>query len=441
MKILTYLFILCLPSAIIFAQSRTADSDTATSKALWNLHFQQTVIIQGHPDIHAAYTGANSLSPEGESKTSLTSTLFAGCRLWPGAELYVDPEVSGGSGLSGAVGAAGFPNGDAYRVGSPSPTLYPARLFLRQTIGLGGGRLTLDDGPNQIQTTVDSSHIVITAGKFGIADMFDNNTFCHDARVQFMNWSLMDYGAWDYPADTRGYTWGVTAEYHRPGWAVRVAGVLEPTEANGPEMDLHVADAHGIALEAERSLAMFGHDGVIRVLLFSNATHAASYREAIDEAHDSLQLATLRRYGHSKSGFGVNIEQGISDDAGVFLRASWNDGRNETWAFTEIDRSLSAGMVANGTLWRRPGDRLGVALVVNGLSDDHAEYLRRGGYGFIIGDGALNYGAEAIAEAYYLFQITDAISLTGDYQFINDPAYNKDRGPIHVFALRAHIEF
>jgi high affinity Mn2+ porin len=425
-----------LSSYLCFGQSENADT-----LQNYNLHFQQTVIAQGHPAFYAKYSGVNSLNPYSESATSLTTTLFLGARLWSGASIYLNPEVSGGAGVSGAIGLAGFSNGETYRIGNPKPTLYPARLFIRQIFNLSGELKEVNDQPNALKDYTQEENITVTLGKFGISDIFDNNSYSHDPRTQFMNWALMSAGAWDYPADTRGYTWGAVCEYNHFDWALRIAAVMVPKTANGLEFDPNINKAYGLAMEGERSYLINNHKGTTRFLLFFNKADMGSYSETINNPVYQMDITQTRNYSHTKYGFSINSEQEINDYSGVFFRLSWNDGHNETWAFTEIDRSISAGYVINGNPWKRDNDQAGLALVANGLSSDHRNYLADGGHGFMIGDGALNYSPETITELYYLTKVIDNIFVTGDYQFVLNPAYNADRGPVHLFAIRLHVEF
>jgi high affinity Mn2+ porin len=287
-----------------------------------------------------------------------------------------------------------------------------------------------------------TSRLTLVAGKFSAADFFDESSYSHDPRTQFLNWSLMSAGAWDYPADTRGYTWGAAAEYTYNEWSFDAIFVLVPTTANGLELDTRIAEAHGMAFEVEYHYAIAGRKGVARALAFRNLANAGNYRRTLQQMPVNPDITQTRRYGTVKYGFVLGVEQELTDDIGVFARVSWNDGTSETWAFTEIDQSLCAGVQFAGHLWKRDSDVLGIASVVNGISDDHRDYLAAGGYGFIIGDGALSYAPEWISEVYYRFQVNDWLQLSLDYQLVVNPAYNQARGPIvHIGALRAHVEF
>jgi high affinity Mn2+ porin len=406
----------------------------------WSFHAQATSIWQYHPDFSAGYTGKNSLLTSEPGQVSFTSTVYAGRKLWKQAAIYFNPEVAGGSGLSLATGVAGFPNGETFRIGSKQLKLYVARLYLEQKFSIGSGTSWEPDDLNQVQQHTPATYLSIRAGKFSIADFFDDNSYSHDPREQFMNWSLMSYGAWDYPANTRGYTIGAVVEYHTPSWAVRAAMTQMPSYANGPTLENQISKAYGLTVEGEKNIRINNRSGVVRLLLFHNLAPMGNYEEAIKNTL-TPDIVAVRSDPRSKNGIGVSLEQEISSQAGIFLRGSWNDGNNETWAFTEIDRSLSGGIVWNGSAWARKNDELGAAVVVNGISDPHRNYLKAGGYGFIIGDGNLNYGHEAIFEAYYKFSIPVVfLSLSPDYQFVLNPAYNKDRGPVHIIGVRAHVQ-
>lgn len=407
-----------------------------------NFHFQQTVITQYKPGFSAKYSGDNSLLTTKETESSITSTFFGGARLWKGAEVYFNPEISGGAGISKTLGAAGFPNGETFRVGSASPAIYIARLFFKQTFEWGKEKDTLSAGANQLGGLRSKRYFSLTAGKFGMADFFDGNEFSHDARTQFMNWALMGNAAWDYPANTRGYTIGAIAELGQPGWALRFAFTMATTEANGAVWDAKIGKASTQTVEFEKNYTLNGQKGTVRALAFINQGKLGSYQQAINLSPTAPDVETTQSYGRHKYGFGISAGQYLTPDLGVFAKASYNDGHTQTWYFTEIDRSVSFGAQLNGTRWKRKDDELALAFVGNGLSAPHRNYLDAGGYGFLIGDGRLNYAPEMIAELYYkLNAYQNKFFLSPDYQFIVNPAYNKDRGPVHVFSIRAHIEF
>ena len=412
----------------------------------WTIHFQQTVIKQWHSEFSSRYTDSLlSLQSREKAKLSLTTTLFIGRRLWRGGSVVFNPEIAGGSGLSKASGVAGALNGETFRVGSAEPALYLARLFLRQRWALGTETANEEDGLNQLAGPAPTHYLSVTAGKISIADYFDQNSYSHDPRKQFINWSLMSAGGWDYPANTRGYTVGAVVEYVTPDFALRVASTLVPTTANGPVLDYRYGKAHSETIELTKAYKMAGHTGTVRLLGYRTVAPMGSYDLARQTAPrgQTPDITQVRTDGRTKMGFVVNAEQEISQDVGLFGRYSYNDGRNETWAFTEIDRSGSVGASSTGTRWHRAEDRLGAAVVVNGISAEHRTYLAAGGQGFIIGDGQLNYALEYIGEVFYSIAVPKYhATISPDYQLVVNPAYNRDRsGPVHVVAVRLHIEF
>ena len=436
------LFILSSLTSSVFAQS------VNDSLAKWSYHFQFTTITQSHLSFKAKYSGDNSLLDKAENNDlSVTSTFFLYRRLWKNASVCWNEEMAGGEGLSSTRGVAGFPNGETFRIGNPTPAIYLARFFLQQVFPLKNSKyIETEDALNQLKDVLPSSRITITAGKFSMDDFFDVNRFSHDPRTQFMNWSLMSNGAWDYAANTRGYTTGVVAEFIKPLWAFRLSAVIEPKKANGLAMDDNVARSHALTFEIQKSW-VGTKPGTIRFLAFNNSSQAPNYQATLQQVKvgDSSSLAVYtgdkewKIYGGKKYGFGINADEQLTQNTGLFFKASWNDGRTATWAFTEIDRSISAGLNIIGYKWKRPSDVLGIAQVINGISKDHRAFLKAGLYGFIIGDGKLNYSAEEITEIYYSAKLTKTLYASADYQFVNNPAYNKDRGPVHVFALRAHV--
>jgi high affinity Mn2+ porin len=431
-----------LSLAILFTTIKFAAGQDTLKNQRFNVHFQQTVITQYKPGFSAPYTGNNSLLTGEETQTSLTTTLFGGARLWKGMEAYFNPEMSGGSGLSKTLGIAGFPNGETFRVGGAEPKIYIARLYFTQNFEWGNDKEYIEDDVNQLAGWKSKRYLKVTVGKFGMADFFDGNEFSHDARSQFMNWSLMDNAAWDYPANTRGYVFGAVAELGQPNWALRFGYTMTTTSANGAIWDERISHANTQTLEYEKRYLLSGHKGTLRLLAFRNNGKMGGYRDAIDQNPTAPDVDATQAYGTHKYGFGISADQYLTNDFGVFAKVSYNDGKTETWAFTEIDRSLSLGAVLKGTSWRRKDDELGLAFVGNGISKDHQDYLAAGGYGFIIGDGQLNYSPELIAEVYYkLNAYQHKLWLSPDYQFIANPAYNRDRGPVNVFSLRAHVEF
>ncbi len=412
------------------AKAETKTTESQTTEASWlTFGFQQTFVYQGHGALNVPYSGERSLQSASETAMTLSATLFASARLWQGGELMIHPEIAGGAGISGAVGLAGFSNGEAVRAGNPSPTLYLARYYLKQSFAIG-----------MESDTHNPSRLTFLAGKFSVGDFFDMNAYSHDPRSQFLNWSLMSNGAWDMPADVRGYTLGAVAEYSNSTWAARVLAAMVPVEANGAALDNHLTQAHGLAVELEYHYALGGRTGVVRALAYRNAGRMGKYSALLEAMTTQTDEEEYRRYGSVKYGFGLNIEQQVSDNIGIFFRAGWNDGATESWMFTQIDQTMSAGTLINGTLWHRSSDNIGIAVALNGISHEHQTYLANGGVGFIVGDGQLNYGTEIVLEAFYKARVTEWFSLTADYQFVVNPAYNHDRGSVGIAALRGHIE-
>ena len=438
--------------ALAISQQLFSQQVIPDSNSHWSVHFQMTIIDQIHTAFHAAYSGNNSFADTVEpGAVSVTSTLYLGRKLWRGAAFYFNPELSGGRGLSSALGIAGALNGETYRIGDPSPVVSIARAYLQQTIPLGGAdSVSLDNGKNQVGIRVPANRLVITAGKFSMSDFYDNNAFSHDPRTQFLNWSLMSNGAWDYPANTKGYTMGAQVEWIEPTWAVRLSSVAVPVVANHSEMEYVFGKAHSETAEFQHQIKLGKQPGIIRLLASYTASRAPSYQEGLAALKDGdttlLDVisgnAKATTYGGNKTGIGLNLEQQITDNVGIFARAGWNDGKHVSWAFTEIDQTVMAGFNFDGFLWKREDDVAGIAGVINGISSDHRAFLKAGGYGFIIGDGALNYGNESILEAYYNAKLFDHVWLSVDYEFVHNPGYNKDRsGPVHVFGVRGHVEF
>jgi high affinity Mn2+ porin len=401
----------------------TAKAQDTLKQQRFNFHFQQTVITQYKPSFGANYTGDNSLLTQSETQSSITTTLFGGARLWKGASAFFNPELSGGSGLSKTLGVAGFPNGETFRVGGSEPKIYIARLYFTQNFEWGKEKDTLQDDNNQLAGLKSKRYFSVTAGKFGMADFYDGNEFSHDPRSQFMNWSLMDNGAWDYPANTRGYAMGIHTELGMPNWTLRFAFTMSTTTANGAIWDAKVGKANTQTMEYERRYTINGNKGTLRILGFRNNGKMGNYRDALAISAVNPVVDTNLVYGKHKYGFGISADQYLSKDFGVFAK-------------------LSFGGVLKGNSWKRSDDELGLAFVANGLSGPHRDYLAAGGYGFIIGDGKLNYSNELIAELYYKINAYQKkFWLSPDYQFIVNPAYNKDRGPVNVFSLRVHVEF
>jgi high affinity Mn2+ porin len=422
---------------LVLGGQEAADRAQPAAEKRWSVHFQATSIGQHHGSFPSLYEGAHSLPSHPENEVSLTATAFLAAHFgrW---DFVVNPEDAGGRGIGGVTGIAGFTNGETPRVAQATPTLYLARGYASYTLPFGAETERVEDGPNQVAGSQPVRRLTLTGGKFALTDFFDNNTYSHDPRTQFMNWAIMYNGAWDYPADTRGYTVGLLAELTMKRWSLRAANAMVSTVANGPVLDTRVAKNRGNVVEWETRYSPAGQPGVFRVLGFANTFAGGTFRQAM-LANGGTDVAATRRDGTLKYGFGLNLEQAIARDIGVFARYGWADGKTEAWEFTQIDRSLSGGVSLSGSRWRRAADRVGVAAVRNYLSGDQRRFLAAGGLGFIIGDGRLNYRPESSVEAYYAWQMLKVLSVTVDYQRVENPAYNHDRGPVSVYSLRLHL--
>jgi high affinity Mn2+ porin len=402
---------------------------------------QANYILQGHGAFHSPYEGANSLRAESEHALSHVLTLYTVCRLSKRSELVVDIESAGGKGISDAFGIAGFTNLDVVRNPGLGSTPYLARLEIHTVVPLGNETESVSRGPLSGFTTLPVRRLEIRAGKMGTPDSFDLNGPGSDSHLQFLNWSIDNNGAYDYAADTRGYTLGAVAEYHVPLWTVRAGLVLMPAVANGIKLDHDVRHARGENLEFEfRPQIVADRATIARVLLFRNLARMGSYREALTDRQGVPDITESRRRGRTKYGVGLNAEQELTDRIRAFVRLGWNDGRNESFAYTEIDRTVEAGFDLRPNN-RRPLDKIGVALAANRISALHRAYLAVGGLGFLLGDGALRYGPERIVEVYYTAHIGRGVYLSLDLQDIHDPGYNRDRGPVLVPAARLHVDF
>lgn len=437
-----YLSIL-IPCIALLHTAFAQQTDSTINKK-FSIHVQSTVIPQHSFNFTSPYQGANSFLPGEPTRTSFTATVFAAYKFADHSYIVFNPEIAGGKGLSKTLGVAGFPNGETYRVGDPKPKPYIGRLYIEQRFPLSGIKEQTDDDVNTVKEYNNKEYISVMAGKFSLTDFFGNTEFSHDPRSQFFNWSLMGHGAWDYPANTRGYTFGAIVQAVFKSWALRYANTFEPTEANGMNLQWKFNKALGMVWEVENDRVFFKddrHKGIVHAGIYWNKARMGSYSEAIKTAAGGTpDVTTSREFGRDKWGVYASLDKSVGS-LHYFVKGSWSDGKNESWAFTEIDRSASAGIQLDGDLWKRKEDKLGVAFVANGLSKDHRTYLADGGYGFIIGDGKLNYGTENILEVYYSLSLFHHLFISPDYQFIAHPAYNKDRGPVSIGAVRFHVEF
>ena len=409
----------------------------------WSIFTEATFIDQGHGGFPAAYHGPNSFQNTREVERTFSYSLYLDRRLWRGGELVFNPEIFQGHGLSETLGVAGFPNGEAVKSGFPNFRYNTSRLFLRHVIGLGGEKDKLERDVNQVSEEVDVNRLTLSVGKFSANDFFDGNTYAHDPRTQFMNWSLWESTGWDYPADAVGFTSGMVVEWNTPNTTLHYGIFLEPNQPNGFTMDMHLAKAHGQILQHDYRYKSGSLNGTVRSFAYWNQANMGNFARATETATATgkpVDIAATRAY-RSKVGFGVSWDQELATNLGAFARISWNDGRSENWAFTQVDRSIAAGLSVKGGGWNRPDDVFGLGIAVDGLSPEQRDYLAVGGTGLIVGDGALRYHTEQILETYYAFQAQKWLQLSIDYQYIRNPAYNADRGPVSIYAVRAHVQF
>jgi high affinity Mn2+ porin len=412
-------------------------------------HAQATFVEQGYPAFRSPYQGTNSLPGGGEGRETYDITLFAGFKLWQGAELWIDPEIDQGFGVGSTHGAAGFPSAEAYKEGSAYPYARVQRAFVRQTIDLGGETGKVEADQNQFEGTQTSNRLVLTVGRYYVTDIFDTNKYANNPKSDFLNWSLVNAGTFDYAADVIGNTYGASAEWYQGRFTLR-AGLFDlsktPTGGNSP-FGVGLDPTFGqfqLVGEIEERHDLWGQPGKLKVTALLSRGRAGEYAGAIALAEMTGQpadITAVRKYD-SRPSVSLNLEQQVSEDAGVFARAGWADGNIEPWDFTDIDRTLQMGVSISGKQWDRPDDRIGIAGVLNGISGVHEAFFNAGGLGILIGDGQLPHPRlEKILEAYYSYSLTASTKLSLDYQFIDNPGYNTDRGPVSLFAGRVHWQF
>ncbi len=425
---------------------------TAPASDNISLHGQATFTWQGYGPIRSPYEGANSLPGGGEGRETADITLYAGVRPWKGAEFWVNPEIDQGFGVGNTHGTAGYVSGEAYKLGDEYPYARVQRYFLRQTMELGGEAQKVDEDINVFAGSTTKDRLVLTAGKFGIADIFDTNKYANNPKTDFLNWSLINTGTFDYAGDGWGYNYGAAAEWYQGRFTLR-GGVfdLSQTSPGGVSPFGSVLDPtfHNFELagEIEERHELWGQPGKLKLTGFLERGDMGSFADAIAyiDSHPAADPASsinmVRKY-QSRPGVSFNLEQQVREDIGGFARAGWSDGTREPWDFTDIDRTASAGVSVTGKQWGRPGDTVGIAGVVNGITGIHAAFLNAGGLGVLVGDGKLpDPGWEKIIEAYYSYALPGSTKVSFDYQFVENPAYNADRGPANVFAGRVHWQF
>jgi high affinity Mn2+ porin len=410
---------------------------------------QANVVFQWHPTFPAKYTGPNSLTSGAQSATTHVLTLYTGFEVTPITEFFGDIEYATGGGVGRAFGLAGYTNLDSVRTVSGAQlatTPYLARLMIRQIIPLTDEKIAEDRDELHLAPSVAARRVEFRVGKFDLADFFDLNTWGQDSHLQFLNWTVDNNGAYDYAANTRGYTDGILLEYDDHWFTARLAVALEPKIANGINLDLDIARARAENVELQATGKRIAHrTGTVRLLGYLSEADMGNYKEAIAEFlnHETAtpDIIDTRRQGRHRYGFGLNFEQSITDDIGVFGRLGWSDGHNESWAYTEDDRELELGGFSMGAPWHRKNDRAGVAFVANGITAAHQQYLALGGLGFLLGDGGLTYGPEKIFESFYTAHLWRGFFASFDIQHINNPGYNQARGPVTVPGLRLHVDF
>jgi high affinity Mn2+ porin len=409
----------------------------------WAVHGQATVIAQGAAGFHAPYQGRNSLQSDANGRETADATLYLGFRPWAGAEVWVDPELDQGFGLSNTLGVAGFPSGEAYKVGAAHPYVKLQRAFLRQTIDLGGAVTAVGPDINQLGGSQTSDRVVLTVGKFSVTDIFDTNPYAHDPRGDFMNWSLIDAGTFDYAANAWGFTYGAAAELYEGRFALR-GGVFDLSVVpNDVTLDPSFRQFQLVGeVEADHEIA--GQPGSVKLTGFLTRGRMGRFADAIalsEATGQPASTALVRRY-RSRPGLSLDAQQQIAEGVGAFLRAGYADGSVEPYEFSDIDGTASGGVSIAGKRWGRPDDTYAIAGVVNQISRIHQQYLADGGLGILVGDGRLPHpGPEEIVETYYAFAALKALKISLDYQFVSNPAYNRDRGPVSIGAIRFHTQF
>ena len=407
---------------------------------------QANFIFQTHPDFHADYSGKNSLSPDYEKATSRVLTLYTGVRLNDSTEFLVDLEEAGGAALSSGLGLAGNTDLDIVRNPLLSKAPYLGRGMIHKVFALSDDKIETQRSFLSLFEELPRRRLEIRIGKFSLPDFLDLNSVGSDTHLQFTNWSVDNNGAWDYAADTRGYTVGVVLDYEDRNWGFRFVEGLMPKVANGIDLVWRPWQVHAENWEYELRHGLIPKKtGVVRLLAYTNCANMGIYSQAVAQFKEGLvpvpDITHHPWHITRKYGFGVNLEQNLTPYLTAFARWGWDNGTTESFAYTEIDSTFAEGIGANGAKWHRNHDRAGIAFVSNGIKKDHQIYLADGGLGFLLGDGRLNYGRENIVESYYTAHVWRGIYVAPGVQYIVNPGYNRDRGPVVVPSFRAHAEF
>jgi len=431
----------------------------------WNAYGQFTYISSWKSAFPALYTNLNgsnhSLLTSAERSYAGTATLFLAVKPWQGAGIYVVPELIAAEPLTGLLGLGGvIQNFELQKNGSKDPRVYLSRAYIRQTFGFGGNQVQLASDPMQLGGMVDSRRLVITAGNFSILDFFDKNTFSGDLRRQFNNMAFLTYAAYDFAADARGYTIGLVAEYYHDDWALRFGHILPPADPNQLPLSFKPFTYYGDQVELEHKHALFGQPGAVRVLGYRNRENMGQWSDAINayQLNNNMNATTCIGFNYGsdnptapdlcwarkpniKMGIGINFEQQVAEDIGLFFRGMYSDGKTEVYSYTSNDRSLSLGALMKGSRWGRERDMVGIGYALGWISKEHAKYLNLGGIDGFIGDGRINQAVESVIDIFYSFNVASSLWFTADYQHIENPAYNADRGPVNIYAIKGHFEF
>jgi high affinity Mn2+ porin len=417
----------------------TNSLSTGPHAAWWNLHMEATYIGDWHPGFPAQYSGPESLDSHSATAETVDYELLLGARLWEGAEFHLDGLFWQGFGFNHTLGIEAFPNAEAYKVGSPHGNVCPARVFIRQTFGLGGDQEPVADDALHVGGRQDVSRVTLTVGEISVLDIFDQNSYAGDVTSQFMNWALVGNEAWDYPANSLGFITGFAAELNQPNWTARYGFFQMPRVQNGMATDQQYLQAWGMVTELERRFAINNHPGAVRLLAFLNRAHSGTYADAVDSPTRPAVVADPNfclNYG-----FCLNAEYELTKGLGAFTRLGWNAGQTPGWAYSDLDKAASFGLSLKGDFWRRPDDTIGLAGIIGGMSHEAQKYFAAGGMGILAGDGSLNYGLEEGLESYYNLRVWRNIHATADYQYFVNPACNTARGPVSVVSLRLHWEY